>query len=96
MNQTIEDQLKGIVQSVAEDFMLRPELIIGQARYYPYPEARRVVATKLRDLGYSYPEIGKAMDRDRTSIMYMVDKDFRKRKMISNKLSAARQLARAS
>ena len=85
---TIEDQLKGIVKTVSEEFMLNPELITGRDRYYPYPEARRAVATRLRDLGYSYPQIGKAMDRDRTSIKYMVDKEFRKRKMISNKSGA--------
>lgn len=43
-------------------------------------DQRRVVAKKLRDKGYSYPQIGKVMNKDHTSIMYMVDDQHRDEK----------------
>lgn len=44
-------------------------------------DQRRAVAKKLRDKGYSYPQIGKVMNKDHTSIMYMVDDQHRHEKM---------------
>lgn len=76
--------LDPVVKSVAKAFMIDPEKLLEQIRYQPYPEARREVATRLHNLRYSYAAIGRAMNRDHTSIMYMVDNKFRAKKKKSN------------
>lgn len=81
----IEQRLDTAVALAAKGFNVKPCLITGRTRKRPYPQARRVVAKMLRNYGYSYPEIGRVMNRNHTSIMFMVKDDFRANKMRYNK-----------
>ena len=89
-----KSNLNDIVNQIAYDYMLFPILILGITRVQPYPEARAEIAKELYRRNYSYSAIGRALNRHYTSIMYMVDPDFRKRKKESNIISAIRQSKR--
>jgi len=70
-----------------------PIAIISSNREGPFVRNRRIVANKLRAEKYSFPKIGWVMDKDHTTIMHMVDKDYRARK---NALCRERYVSRAS
>lgn len=85
MGPTIKQWMEKAIPRIAKEFYIDPELILGKTLKPPYPEARRVIAKELRIFGFSYPQIGKAMNRDHTSIMYMVNDKFRLEKIRTNK-----------
>lgn len=55
--------------------------IKGHRRDWKSVTRRWKVARALRALDYSYPEIGRAMSKHHTSIIYMVDEKHRERKL---------------
>lgn len=85
MRPSIQERLERAVPRVAKQFDIDPEFILGITRKKPYPKARRIIAKELRSFGYSFPQIGRAMNRDHTSIIYMVKDDFRAKKIQRNK-----------
>lgn len=44
------------------------------SRRNPYPSARALIARKLYDYGYRWTAIAEAMGKERTTVMYMVDR----------------------
>ncbi len=48
-----------------------PELILSKRRDRPLVNARQHIAVGLREKGYSYPQIGRVMNRHHTSIMHL-------------------------
>jgi len=88
MNRSIDvskDHLIEALDNAAYDFFIQRVDIMSERREEPLPEARRVVAKSLRQHGYSYPSIGRAMNKDHSTIMYMVKDDMRKEKCIYKK-----------
>ena len=81
----INKRLNHLIKRAVSKFSVREETILSHRKERPHPEARRFVAKGMRKFGYSYPEIGKVMGRDHTSIMYMADDDFRANKIQKNK-----------
>jgi len=71
--------LDSIVNGIAKDYSIEPEVILGRSRRKPYPKARRKVAKALWDLGFNYKLIAEALDKDYTAILYMLDEKYRKR-----------------
>lgn len=58
-----------LVASVAKDFgVLAPELR-GRGNMKNYVDARSVVAVLLRARGWSYPQIGRLLDRDHSTVI---------------------------
>jgi hypothetical protein len=44
------------------------------SRCNPYPSARALIARKLYDYGHRWTSIAQAMGKERTTVMYMVDR----------------------
>lgn len=65
------ERLAGILQLVAAELDLLPELIRGVSRQRELVHARWLVMTLAqRCLGYSLPRIGRLMQRDHTSVLH--------------------------
>ena len=59
-----------IIAQVAEQYDLTPETIVGHRRSPARViEARRQVAVRLRQEGWSLPQIGAAVNRDHTTVL---------------------------
>ena len=56
---------------------LDPAVVRGSYRHQEYVMARREIARELRTLGYSYPAIGRAINRDHSTVMSLLDGDRR-------------------
>lgn len=65
------ERLAGILQLVAVEAGLPPELIRGECRQRELVQARwLVMALAQRCLGYSLPRIGRLMGRDHTTVLH--------------------------
>jgi len=61
------------VISVCEAHRITVDQLVGQRRHRAFVQARHEAAARLRQLGRSFPEIGRALGgRDHTTIMYAV------------------------
>lgn len=61
------------VRQMCKAAMVSVEEVRGSARYPRLVEMRRKIAKRLRDDGYSYPAIGRALGgKHHTSVMHMV------------------------
>lgn len=58
-----------VIRLVAEMFKMDPADIIGKDRRTIYVDARCAVVLIMRERGLSYPQIGRFMDRDHSSIV---------------------------
>lgn len=58
-----------VIREVAKMFFITPEDITGTNRSQLYVEARCAVALILRDRGVSFPQIGRFMNRDHSTII---------------------------
>jgi chromosomal replication initiation ATPase DnaA len=59
-----------LVRSVSEHYGIRhPETLLGRSRHARIAFARHHLAWELKELGYSFPEVGRALGRDHTTIM---------------------------
>lgn len=77
-----------MVRAAADLYGTTPEAIRGPARDKSIATARMVACWLLRQTGLSYPEIGRAVDRDHTTVMHacrVIDND-------PTRLAIARQL----
>lgn len=59
-----------VVGEVARKYRLTPEAILGRRRCRTVSWPRQEVMWRLRELGYSFPEIGRVMGRDHTTAMH--------------------------
>jgi chromosomal replication initiation ATPase DnaA len=77
-----------VVRAAADLYGTTPEAIRGPARDKSIASARMVACWLLRQTGLSYPEIGRAVDRDHTTAIHacrVIDND-------PTRLAIARQL----
>lgn len=66
-------RLADVLAVVADRFAVSPDELTGPSRVARIASARHVAAWLLRDSGYSYPEIGRALGgRDHTTAMASV------------------------
>lgn len=68
-NELAKRRLLSIVQEAAELYHVRPEEILGRGRSKSIARARHSVFLSLRVRGLSYPEIGRLMGRDHTTVL---------------------------
>lgn len=61
-----------VIRRVAEMFKVTPQDIVGKARHRILIDARCAVALILRERGLSYPQIGRFMDRDHSTVIHNV------------------------
>jgi len=61
------------VRMRAEDFGVSWEQLLGHARPSWLVAIRRAIARELRRKEFSYSEIGRALNRDHSTIMYLLD-----------------------
>ena len=80
--------LLDVLDVAAADHCVTREEILGRSRFQSAVAARRALARSLRALEMSYPEIGRLIDRDHTTVMALVREDGRR------KLPATIQLAK--
>lgn len=59
-----------ILADVARRYNVAVEAIRGPSRAASISRVRRLAYRELRAAGYSYPEIGRAVGRDHTTVMY--------------------------
>jgi len=57
-----------VISAVAREMDLSPRRIVGPERWTEYMAARREVARRLREAGWSYPRIGRALRRNQATI----------------------------
>lgn len=70
-----------IIRAVAARHKLQPHDILGPDRFGHFVEARRETMIRLREAGYSYPQIGKFLNRDHTTVVFHVNSVTRERKL---------------
>lgn len=69
----MKEQIEKIIREVAEKHELPVERLLGRQRSGELIPARVEIAVRLRnELKMSYPQIGRAMGRDHSSIMYYI------------------------
>ena len=62
-----------IIRDVCEAVGVRPAHVLSPMRYHELVDARRLIAFKLRENGWSYPRIGRALRRDHSTIYVLVN-----------------------
>ena len=62
---------KDIVSVVCRDFGIKQEYLLGRNRSNYTIKCRTEIVRQLRNTGLSYPEIGKLINRDHSSIMHL-------------------------
>ena len=60
---------KKIIAKVCRDFGIEQEYLLGRNRSAYTIKCRREIASQLRILGLSFPEIGRLLNRDHSSIL---------------------------
>lgn len=60
-----------MVERAAEELGLRPDDITGKGRGHKIVAARAAIVASLRAQGASFPVIGKAINRDHTSVLHL-------------------------
>ena len=63
-----------VIRQVAEMFKMEPSDIIGKDRHEIYIDARCAVALIMRERGLSYPQIGRFMERDHSTVINLTRK----------------------
>lgn len=71
---------RAIIKEVAAAHNLQPHDLTGPDRFGHFCAARREAAGRLREMGFSYYQIGAFLNRDHTSIIFYVNPEFRARK----------------
>jgi hypothetical protein len=65
-----ERQAETVLLEVSLEHWIAVKDIVGPSRKAPIAEARREVCRRLRDLGFSFPQIGEVVNRDHASVMW--------------------------
>jgi chromosomal replication initiation ATPase DnaA len=63
-------ELDTIIDLVARRHGLTIDLLRGQSRSAPLVRVRQFAMSEARDAGYSLPEIGRALNRDHTTVLH--------------------------
>jgi hypothetical protein len=71
---TVSVDMTEVVSRVCKQFSVSSADLLGARRHAHIAQARHVLAWLLRERGLSYPAIGKAMNKDHTTIMSAVRK----------------------
>lgn len=66
------DALRIILDDVTAEYGVSLRQLQGKCRKRHLVVARRVVALRARDKGCSYPQIGRALNRDHTTILHHI------------------------
>lgn len=65
------DSLRRIILEVAQKLNIHPNEIVGKGRTEPVVQARREFVWRARqETNYSFPRIGRALNRDHTTALY--------------------------
>jgi len=56
----------------AKEFEVAPELLLGSKRDTYLVRIRAVIAGELRQMGHSFPEIGRALNRHHSTVMHLL------------------------
>lgn len=64
--------LHDLARTVCRDFAVSVTDVLSTARSVAMVDARREIAWKLRELGFSFPEIGTMLRRDHTTVIALV------------------------
>ncbi len=67
-----EDVGNDVVKVVVEMFKVRRENLMGKARTHHVAAARSAAMWLMRDIGFSYANIGKVFGRDHSTVVYNV------------------------
>ena len=65
--------LPEVIKSVCETVGVLPAHVLSPMRYHELVTARRLIAFKLREQGWSYPRIGRALRRDHSTIHALIN-----------------------
>lgn len=65
-------RITAIIRAAADRYEVTERLVLGLCQEKPCMDARRQVARRLRDEGYSYPVIGRYLNRHHTTIMHLL------------------------
>lgn len=63
-----------IIRAVALEHGLQPRDLLGRDRFGHFIAARREAMVRLREAGFSYPQIGRFLGRDHSTIVFHVNK----------------------
>ena len=63
-----------IIVRVAAKYGITPEEVVGGGSRRELVRARKEIAQECRTLGYSYPQIGAALKKHHSTIIYLVQK----------------------
>ncbi len=77
---TPADRYNAIIKRVAAERYISVEAIRGKSRDRYVYQARQDIAKELYDLGLSTTQIGKYLNRDHTTILYMMGRLNRNKK----------------
>lgn len=72
---------RDIIKAVAQEHGLQPSDILGRDRFGHFIEARRETMVRLREAGFSYPQIGSILDRDHSTVVFHVNQSNRARRL---------------
>ena len=61
-----------LTHQIARQLGFDPLVVLSPNREAKYVQARAEVAQVLRELGWSYPRIGKAIGRSHATVMYLI------------------------
>lgn len=70
-----------IIRAVALEHGLQPRDLLGRDRFGHFIAARREAMVRLREAGFSYPQIGRFLGRDHSTIVFHVNKANRARRL---------------
>ena len=65
-----------------------PEVVLTPSRVPNAVQARAEVAQVLRELGWSYPRVGRAIGRDHAAVMYLLGTSKRGRERLARRETA--------
>ena len=70
-----------IIRAVAAKHKLQPYDLLGHDRFGHFVAARREAMLRLREAGFSYPQIGAFLGRDHSTVVFHVNQAMRQRKL---------------
>ena len=77
-----------LTHQVARQLGHDPTWALGPSREAKYVQARTEVAQVLRELGWSYPRVGRAIGRDHAAVMYLLGTSKRGRARLARRETA--------